>query len=180
MAVKGILVSFPGEKTRTYITGVLEHMGITVETSCGTGVETISRARNMKSGILLAGEGLPDMTAQDLRDMLPKGFYMILLARPVALENCQGEITKVTAPATEQMLVDAVLGVQKSIAQKASAVPQRSQADKDLIAKAKMFLMDEKAFSEEQAYRFIQKLSMNMGYKMVQTAQEILDGRITA
>lgn len=180
MAVKGILVAFPGEKTRTYITGVLEHMGITVEAACGTGVETISHAKSMKSGILLAGEGLLDMTAQDLRDSLPRGFYMILLARPSELEECQGEVTKVAAPATEQVLVDAVLGVQQTIAQKAAAVPQRSPADKALIAEAKAQLMHQKALSEEEAYRFIQKLSMNMGYKMVQTAREILAGQITA
>lgn len=180
MAVKGILVAFPGEKTRTYITGVLEHMGISVEKSCGTGVETISHARAMKSGILLAGEGLPDMTAQDLRDSLPKGFYMILLARPQDLEECQGEITKVSAPATEQMLLDAIEGVERKITEKAAAIPQRSNEDKELIAKAKYMLMHQNSFSEEEAYRYIQKISMNRGYKMVRTAQGILEGQITA
>lgn len=180
MAVKGILVAFPGAKTRTYMTGVLERIGVPVTRVCGTGVETISHARQMKSGIVLAGEGLPDMTAQDLRESLPKGFYMILLAQPSALEDCQGEVTKVPAPATEQMLLDAVLGVERKIAEKAAAVPQRSQEDRELIAAAKLQLMNQKAFSEEEAYRFIQKLSMNMGYKMVQTAREILDGQITA
>lgn len=180
MAVKGILVAFPGEKTRTYITGVLERMGIAVEAVCGTGVEVISQAKRMKSGILLAGEGLVDMTAQDLRDSLPKGFHMVLLARPSELADCRGEVTKVAAPATEQMLVDAVLGVQNEIAQKTAAIPQRSPADKALIAEAKLRIMAQKSISEEEAYRFIQKFSMNMGYKMVQTAQGILDGQIMA
>lgn len=180
MAVKGILVAFPGEKTRTYITGVLGRIGVPVEAVCSTGIETISRAKSMKSGVLLAGEGLMDMTAQDLRDSLPKGFYMILLARPSELEDCQGDITKVSAPTTEQMLLDAIQGVERKIAEKAAAIPQRSNEDKELIAKAKRMLMHQNAFSEEEAYRYIQKISMNRGYKMVRTAQGILEGQITA
>lgn len=178
--MKGILVTFPGEKTRTYMTRLMENAGIQVAAACGTGVETISLAKSMKSGIVLAGEGLCDMTAQDLRECLPKGFYMILLARPSELEDCDGDITKLAAPATEQMLVDAVRGEEAKMAEKLAAIPQRSAADKELIARAKHQLMDEKEFSEEEAYRFIQKLSMNLGYKMVQTAQGILDGKITA
>ena len=178
--MKGILVAFPGEKTRTYITQVLGHAGIQVAAACCTGIETISLARTMKSGIVLAGEGLYDMTAQDLRECLPKGFYMILLAKPSELEECDGEITKLAAPATEQMLVNAIRGIEAQIAEKIAAIPQRSSADKELIAKAKHLLMDQNAFSEEEAYRYIQKVSMNMGFKMVQTARGILEGKITA
>ncbi len=178
--MKGVLVVFPGEKTRGHIAGVLEEAGIQVAASCGTGIEAISLARGMKSGIVLAGEGLCDMTAQDLRECLPKGFYMVLLAQEEQLQDCDGEIVKVAAPATGQMLVDAIRGIEEKIAEKMAAIPQRSEQDKELIARAKHQLMDRNSFSEEEAYRYIQKVSMNMGYKMVQTAQGILEGRITA
>lgn len=174
------MIAIPGEKTRAYITRIMENAGIRVAASCATGVETISLARGMKYGIVLAGEGLCDMTAQDLRDSLPKGFHMLLLAREDALQNCDGQITKLAAPASEQMLVDAVKSMQEQLVQRSGEIPRRSEEDKALISRAKHRLMNEKAYSEEEAYRFIQKCSMNMGFKMVQTAQEILAGNITA
>lgn len=178
--MQGILIAFPGEKTRTHIAGLLESAGIRVAASCSTGIETISMAKRMKSGIVLAGEGLYDMSAQDLRECLPKGFYMVLLARETQLQNCDGEITKLVAPASQQMLVDAIRGIQTQIEEKIAAIPRRSEEDRALIARAKHQLMDKNAFSEEEAYRYIQKISMNLGFKMVQTAQSILDGKITA
>lgn len=178
MEMKGILVAFPGEKTRTYITEVLERIGVPVAAVCGTGVETISQARKMKRGILLTGDGLMDMTPQAMRDSLPRGFCMILLARTEELERCQGAVIPLAAPVTEQMLLDAVQGAEVRIM--AQTAPVRSREDRELIARAKQLLMTQRDFSEEEAYRYIQKLSMNRGYKMVMTARGILEGQITA
>ena len=177
--MREILVAFPGEKTREYIVNLLKDAGIPVLAACGTGMETVTMAKRQKVRIVLAGEGLCDMDPQDLRECLPKNVYMILLARETALELCQGEIIKVPAPASQQKLVETVMSVENTLAQIAAEVPKRSSQDKELIAKAKHRIMDEKSFSEEEAYRFIQRCSMNLGFKMVYTAQEILSGNIS-
>ena len=176
MAMRGILIAIPGEKTRAYITRIMENAGIRVAASCATGVETISLARGMKYGIVLAGEGLCDIFTV----FTVLCAILLLLAREDALQNCDGQITKLAAPASEQMLVDAVKSMQEQLVQRSGEIPRRSEEDKALISRAKHRLMNEKAYSEEEAYRFIQKCSMNMGFKMVQTAQEILAGNITA
>lgn len=176
--MKGILIAFPGEKTRTYMLDVLSRGGVSVDAACGTGMETVGLARKMKSGIVLAGDGLCDMDAQDLRDCLPKNFYMILLAKRESLEACQGNVVKVEAPASAQTILEAIHAVEQEIAQKAASIPQRSDEDKQLIAKAKQQIMDNRTISEEDAYRLIQRASMNMGFKMAYTAREILMGNL--
>ena len=52
--------------------------------------------------------------------------------------------------------------------------PQRDEADKKLVNMAKLMLMDRNGLTEEEAYRYIQKNSMDFGRRMVESAQMIL------
>ena len=60
-----------------------------------------------------------------------------------------------------------------------SAVLRREVTDKQLIMEAKELLMARKGLPEQEAYRLIQRTSMNNGAKMVHTARGILDGTIS-
>ena len=50
----------------------------------------------------------------------------------------------------------------------------RNSADKADIDKAKLILMERNDMTEPEAYRYIQKCSMDSGTNMVETAQMIL------
>lgn len=50
----------------------------------------------------------------------------------------------------------------------------RSWKEQNYIGNAKMLLMQRNHLSEEEAYRYIQKSSMDSGTNMVETAQMIL------
>ena len=50
----------------------------------------------------------------------------------------------------------------------------RSQRDQNYITNAKLLLMDRNHLTEEEAYRYIQKCSMDSATSMVETAQMIL------
>jgi response regulator NasT len=55
-----------------------------------------------------------------------------------------------------------------------SAKPDRSAGDKLTIDKAKMLLMDRNNMTEPEAYRYLQKNSMDMGRTLAETAHMIL------
>ena len=50
----------------------------------------------------------------------------------------------------------------------------RDESQKEIIAKAKQLLMERNNMSEEEAYRYIQKSSMDSGTNMIETAQMVL------
>jgi response regulator NasT len=51
---------------------------------------------------------------------------------------------------------------------------QRSEKEQNYISNAKMILMQRNHLSEDEAYRYIQKCSMDSGTNMVETAQMLL------
>ena len=52
--------------------------------------------------------------------------------------------------------------------------PKRTQKEQNYINNAKMVLMERNHMTEEEAFRYIQKSSMDSGTNMVETAQMIL------
>lgn len=57
---------------------------------------------------------------------------------------------------------------------KKTARKKRSQQEQTYIDQAKKALMEQKSMSEEEAFRYLQKCSMDSGRSMVETAQMIL------
>ena len=51
---------------------------------------------------------------------------------------------------------------------------ERSAEEKELILKAKALLMDRNTMTEPEAYRYIQKCSMDNGTSLTETAQMII------
>ncbi len=175
--MKHIFVVFTGEKTRKYMADVFSSTDITVTAVCSTGMELLDKCRGVQNGVVLSGYSLCDMTADELGESLPGGFDLVVLAEKAQLGAIEtGRVTKLEAPVRQSELLDTV---QKLFTgQEKPRAAQRSDEDRALIAQAKQMLMEQNTLSEEQAYRFIQKRSMDMGAKMVQTARGILSGQI--
>lgn len=177
--MKDILVAFSGEKTREYMTELFAETDISVSAACGTGAEILAAIRARKCPVVLCGYQLYDMEADELYEQLPKGTVMVLLAEEQELECCQAlGIMGLKVPASREAVVESVEAAFQTALEK-PPVPKRSEEDKQLIARAKEQLMEERQLSEEEAYRLIQRTSMNVGAKMVDTAKKILDGTLS-
>ena len=71
--------------------------------------------------------------------------------------------------------VTMVLGQIERKARKDKKKPKlRTWKEQNYISNAKMMLMQRNHLSEEEAYRYIQKCSMDSGTNMVETAQMLL------
>jgi response regulator NasT len=142
---------------------------------CTTGNQAREAVRTYAAQAVLASFMLGDGPAQELYDDLPQDVPMLMVARPAEIETLSDGIIALEAPVTGEELVCAVRVLLQAADLLSQAVrPRRSSADKELVQRAKQFLMDSQGMSEEDAYRFLQKTSMNSGVSMARTAKIIL------
>ena len=104
---------------------------------------------------------------------------MLLMASRRAMNDClNNDIVCLSMPFKVHDLVDTVSMMGHTIIRrqkKAKQKPKERNAEETaLIKEAKELLMFRNNMTEEEAYRYIQKCSMDSGTNMVETAQMVL------
>ena len=171
--MSSIVIALPKIEDAKKIRSVLERHGFTVASVCSTASSALSNASELGSGVLICGHRLPDMNYLDLSECLPRDFEMLLLICEVP-----SSILSVEMPIKSGDLVNTVsmiLMQQDRKRRKEKKKPKlRSEKEQNYISNAKMMLMQRNHLNEEDAYRYIQKSSMDSGTNMVETAQMLL------
>ena len=118
------------------------------------------------------------MNYLDLSECMPRDFEMLLLASARVICEVPTSILSVQMPIKASDLVNTVnmiLTQQERRKRKEKKKPKaRSWKEQNYISNAKMMLMQRNHLSEDEAYRYIQKSSMDSGTNMVETAQMLL------
>lgn len=170
------IVAFERAESREKITEMLEKAGISVRFGCKSGAEVIRAVKLMGSGVIICGHKLADMSADRLAHELHRQARFLVLAKPAQLAMCEDPtLFKLPVPLSPGELrgsVNILLQMDELAARE--AVPHRSPEDSELIAKAKEFLMERYGFTEEQAHRHLQRMSMRSSTKMAETARQVL------
>ena len=113
-----------------------------------------------------------------MMECMPKSFEMLLLVSQRMAVNVPSSILSVTMPMKVSDLVNTVNMIfiqQERQRKKDKKKPKpRSWKEQNYISNAKMLLMQRNHLSEEEAYRYIQKCSMDSGTNMVESAQMLL------
>ncbi|MGL5259461.1 MAG: ANTAR domain-containing response regulator [Lachnospiraceae bacterium] len=174
-----IIVAFPKMEHGKSIKNLLVRSGFSTVTICTTGAAVLSSADGLSSGIIICGYKLQDMIYHEIKADMPERFSFILMASRQNLNECNdSDIITLEMPLKVQELLEIVESTSQMIERrrkKERNLPKkRVEQDKELIQKAKSFLMEYKNMLEEEAYRYIQKLSMDSSTNMVETAQKIL------
>ena len=168
--MSSIVIALPKIEDAKKIRSVLERHGFTVASVCSTASSALSNASELGSGVLICGHRLPDMNYLDLSECLPRDFEMLLLASARVICEVPSSILSVEMPIKSGDLVNTV-----SKRRKEKKKPKlRSEKEQNYISNAKMMLMQRNHLNEEDAYRYIQKSSMDSGTNMVETAQMLL------
>lgn len=142
---------------------------------CTTGNQVREAVRSLAASAVLCSFMLGDGPAQQLVGDLPRDVPLLMVAAPSELELAGEGIIGLEAPLTPDQLAVAVrVLLQAADLLRGAVQPRRSSADKDLVQRAKRHLMDSQGMAEEDAYRFLQKTSMNSGVSMARTAKIIL------
>ena len=174
-----IIVVLPKLEEAKGVKSILVRSGFQVTGICTTGTQAISQADGLNDGIVICSYKLADMIYTELHEDLPEGFEMLLMASQNLISECYGNgIVCLSMPLKVQDLINTVnmiLMQQERKRRKEKKKPKlRSEKEQNYISNAKMMLMQRNHLSEDDAYRYIQKSSMDSGTNMVETAQMLL------
>lgn len=174
-----IIVALPKPEDARGIRDLLMKNGFRINAVCTTGSQVLSKIDELNDGLIICGYRLSDMMYSELHDCLPQGFDMLLIVSRDALNECtDNDIMCLAMPLKVHDLINTVDMMGQAIERRrrrARLKPRvRSPEEEAQIREAKELLMNRNNMSEGEAYRYIQKCSMDSGTNMVETAQMVL------
>lgn len=174
-----VVVVFQKIEEARGVRSLLVKNGYSVSTACSLGSQVLDVIDGMTSGIVVCGYRYGDMLYSELKDSLPEGFEMLLIAsKKVIADETDGGVVCLEMPikmhdllSTLEMMSDNL----ERLKQKRRSIPRsRSKEEQQIIDEAKSVLMERNHMTEPDAFRYIQKCSMDKAVNLVETAQMIL------
>lgn len=174
-----IIVVFAKMDDARSIKNILVKNGFGVTAVCTSGAQALGYADEFHDGIVIAGYRLADMICVEVKENLPKGFEMVVMASQRVLTDVQGSgIIGLAMPLKVHELVNTVdmlsQGIVRRRKKRREKPPVRDEKEVAVIERAKQLLITRNHMTEEEAHRYLQKHSMDNGTGMVETAQMVL------
>ena len=170
-----IIVAFEKQSNCDRLREALESTGEFSCLTCRSAAQVKRAVGKQGPGLVVCGFKLADESGEALYFDLPRRCVVLMVARQARLELCAAPgIFKLAAPAGRTELLASVrLLVQ--LVQSREAPAQRTPEERELLERAKSALMDRRGITEDQAHRFLQKRSMDLGARLADTAQQVLE-----
>ena len=174
-----IIVVFAKMDDARSIKNILVKNGFGVTAVCTSGAQALGYADEFHDGIVIAGYRLADMICVEVKENLPKGFEMVVMASQRVLTDALGSgIIGLAMPLKVHELVNTVdmlsQGIVRRRKKRREKPPVRDEKEVAVIERAKQLLITRNHMTEEEAHRYLQKHSMDNGTGMVETAQMVL------
>ena len=163
-----IVIALPKIEDAKKIRTILNRHGLTVASVCSSVSNALASISELDSGVLICGYKLTDAYYKDALDDLPQYFEMLLLASQRIIDEAPNSVSTVQMPMKASALIDTVNDMLYHLERRIK------KEKKNYISNAKRLLMEKNQMTEEEAYRHIQKCSMDSGTNMVETAQMLL------
>lgn len=173
-----IIIVLPKSEDAKKIRKILMEHGFENTVACTTAAQALMEINKYPAGLVISGYKLSDMYYRELAGSLPRFFEMLLIGSANVVSSAESGIMAVTMPIRIYELVNTVemllYQLERRLKREKKKPKARSQRDQNYITNAKLLLMDRNHLTEEEAYRYIQKCSMDSATSMVETAQMIL------
>ena len=173
-----IIVALPKLEDAKRISEMLKQRGLQTAAVCTSASKVLSTVHQLDNGVVICGRRLPDMHYTQLAEYLPEYFEMLLLSSRTSLNEETEGIMTLGVPFRGKDLIDTVemmLAQQARRLKKLKSGPKkRTEQEQNYINNAKWVLMERNHMTEQEAFRYMQKCSMDSGTNMVETAQLIL------
>ena len=174
-----VIVVFSKLEDAKSIRNILMKSGFHVVAVCTSGSQVLSCAGDLSGGIVVSGYRLPDMVYSEIREFLPAGFDMLVVASPGHLPGRPPDnLVCLPTPLKVHEFISTLEMMSENYRRRKRKQRQqpkhRSEEEKNLINRAKGILMERNHMTEDDAYRYIQKCSMDNGTNMVETAEMII------
>ena len=168
--MKDIIVVYPSKNIAMKLRALIEKGGYHVSHICAHGSAALEIAQEKRKGVIVCPFVMSDMSSAELAEVLPDGFDIVALSKNGS-EQYMGNMLTLTMPLDLNEFLQTI-GI---LALSQSGFTKRSESENDYISKAKEALMSVKGMNEAQAHKYLQRVSMNSGKKLLQTAMDILD-----
>lgn len=175
-----IIVAFPKLDEAKKLRNVLNRNGYDDILAYSNASQVIAAANENDGGVVLCGYRLTDMHYLELYGYLPREYRMLLVASPARLQECtSGDILCLAMPIHVHELLSTLQTMEMELTAtgrrgKRRQLRKRTEQEQKTIDAAKALLMERNHLSEEEAHKYIQKLSMDSGNSLVETAGMIL------
>ena len=163
-----LIVAFPKLEEAKALKNLLVRNGYQAE-ACTSGARAVTRADALSDGLIICGYKMGDgMLFSELNDYKPKSFGLLVITSGVHIEECASQgIMSLKMPLSAGELFDTVemmLSQQIRIRKKARNNPRQRKA----------LLMEHNHMTEPEAFRYIQKCSMDSGNTLVESARMVM------
>ena len=176
--MSNIIIASPKLEDAKYISLVLRRHGIKTAYICDRASIALTYANQMGNGVLICSRRLLDMHYSKLLKYLPEYFDMLLLTSKTEEYEYPSDVKTLSLPIKTADLVNTIakmLASQARRIRKRKMQPRkRTEQEQYCIEEAKRMLMERNHMTEQEAFRYLQKASMNSETNMVETAQKLL------
>lgn len=174
-----IIVAMPKRENAEIIAGHIRKHGLEVDNICSYGAEILSTACARDGGVVICTTKMKDMGYVELMEYLPECFDMLLLTKNPQDDYIDSDrFLKLGMPFTTSDLlntVDMILTkIDAKYGRRKPKSRQRSPEEQRIIDRAKHILMERNNMTEPEAFRYIQKCSMDTSRSMAESARMIL------
>lgn len=173
-----IIVAMPKIDDAKRIGEMLRSRGIHGIELCTTGSAILSRVHDLDSGIVICTRRFKDMYYNEVAESLPDYFEMLLLITQEGMDYYPSNVVTITMPFRASDLLSSVemmsMQLERRLRKLRTKPKKRDEEEQKCINEAKRLLMERNNMTEPEAFRYIQKCSMDSSTNMVETAQMIL------
>ena len=173
--MRQIVVAFERQSNCDRLREVLESTGEFSCLTCRSAAQVKRTVAKLRLDLVVCSFKLTDESCETLYFDLPQRCAMLMVASQPQLDLCTAAgIFKLPAPIRRSELLASVR-LLAQLGRSRARAPERSQEERELVDRAKQLLMDHSGMSEEQAHRFLQKQSMDNGFRLADTARQVLE-----
>ncbi len=171
-----IVIAMPRREDAVRLKQIIIRSGIWDQImTCSLGNEVVEAIEEKEVSLVITTRRLKDMGYEELVSVLPFDLSMILLAKDPGMIPFSGNVVTLELPFRMEkltLLLRRLLPDTRPV--RKPRKPKRSAEEQRTIDEAKALLMEQRDLSEPDAFRYIQKTSMDTGKSMLETAQTIL------
>lgn len=178
---RGVIVALQNLDTAQKVESLITDAGYRVLTICNSGNELIRKCSTLEPQIIIIGYKLTDMTIIDVYHSLADKCSFLAIVNETYKSFVQEEtdIFCICNPISKGVLInslDLICQSNKRLSRLKDKVNklETTMEERKIIERAKGILMERERLTEREAFRFIQKNSMDNGSKMVDVAGSII------
>lgn len=174
-----IIIAMPKPEDTSRIASIVRSSGLMLDIeTCSTGAEILRTVNDRDYGVVICSKRLRDISYSELAESIPAFFGMIVITSDPSVEVYSERCLKLMTPFKRSDLISTIEMITSSFQRRRKRsrfVPhERSEEEKQILDRAKAVLMDRNGMTEPEAFRYIQKNSMDCSRSLIETAQMIL------